>query len=335
MKKIIVAFAVLFLALTQVQSQNPYAALGIEEQVLHYDDAHKEVFDSDSIKPIGYALYSIKDGLIAIYDLNDSLVSFQKIDPSKVARWLSIDPLASEYQSWSPYNYTLGNPIRFIDPDGRSVTDWYKDTDGTVQYDPNVKSQADLSSGQTYMGESFKEKGASGKMAYYNNGGSIFFKSETDAYNYIWNNTEKTNREHLGVVFSDGVSVLPSYANNANTSEIESVGFRFEQKGKNSFLASDNYTHNKPVLGTVHSHNADKSGSEGVSGSDVMAFGTRTPGRPALVFENNENGVGGFLDGVISHSRKDWGTIDRKSMPSLQNVLDGKAGLIVLFKQIK
>ncbi|NUY81913.1 RHS repeat-associated core domain-containing protein [Flavobacterium sp. MAH-1] len=43
-------------------------------------------------------------------------------DP-KLSIWLSVDPLAEKYVGWSPYNYTLNNPIRFIDPDGRSVDD--------------------------------------------------------------------------------------------------------------------------------------------------------------------------------------------------------------------
>ena len=38
-------------------------------------------------------------------------------DPA-LGRWHSVDPLASEYESWSPYNYTLGNPNNYIDPDG-------------------------------------------------------------------------------------------------------------------------------------------------------------------------------------------------------------------------
>lgn len=34
-------------------------------------------------------------------------------------RFLSLDPLAADYPSWSDYNYVLGNPISLVDPDGR------------------------------------------------------------------------------------------------------------------------------------------------------------------------------------------------------------------------
>ncbi|MDP2187798.1 MAG: RHS repeat-associated core domain-containing protein, partial [Sphingobacteriaceae bacterium] len=33
--------------------------------------------------------------------------------------WLSVDPMTHKLPSWSPYNYTLNNPIGLIDPDGR------------------------------------------------------------------------------------------------------------------------------------------------------------------------------------------------------------------------
>ena len=41
-------------------------------------------------------------------------------DPA-LARWGGVDPLAEKYVSWSPYNYVLGNPVKFIDPDGMQV----------------------------------------------------------------------------------------------------------------------------------------------------------------------------------------------------------------------
>ena len=42
-------------------------------------------------------------------------------DVAGVPMWTSVDPLAEKYYSVSPYVYCAGNPIKYVDPDGKKV----------------------------------------------------------------------------------------------------------------------------------------------------------------------------------------------------------------------
>lgn len=48
---------------------------------------------------------------------------------SDVARFLSLDPLATKFAKWSAYNYVFSNPISLVDPSGMSATN-YEDENG-------------------------------------------------------------------------------------------------------------------------------------------------------------------------------------------------------------
>lgn len=39
----------------------------------------------------------------------------------QLGRWHTVDPLAEKFKEWSPYNYVLNNPLKYIDPDGKDI----------------------------------------------------------------------------------------------------------------------------------------------------------------------------------------------------------------------
>lgn len=58
------------------------------------------------------------------FDLED--FGARMYDPV-VARWWSVDPLASNAPNWSPYRAFFNNPLLFTDPDGQFEGDYYNE----------------------------------------------------------------------------------------------------------------------------------------------------------------------------------------------------------------
>ena len=72
-----------------------------------------------------------------------------------IGRWLAVDPLAGKYPGWSPYAYTLGNPIRLVDPNGKAPGDLFNSLDATA-----------VDFGKTYNDDSIRKNREYGSSAY-------------------------------------------------------------------------------------------------------------------------------------------------------------------------
>ena len=71
-------------------------------------------------------------------------------DPA-YGRFTGVDPLADSYAAYTPYHYVLGNPLRFVDPDGRSTESIHLDEDGNfiAHYDDGDDGVYEHSNGTT------------------------------------------------------------------------------------------------------------------------------------------------------------------------------------------
>lgn len=121
MKKLILFLAVLF-GFISANAQNPFAEYGYTPKIATLSQGeYNEFFDNDTIVQIGSVLFNTKSKQIVAFVQTDTLYSEATLQPDIVSRWMSPDPLAAKFPSWSPYNFANNSPIYYIDPDGRAV----------------------------------------------------------------------------------------------------------------------------------------------------------------------------------------------------------------------
>ncbi|MDH6310672.1 hypothetical protein M2451_004141 [Dysgonomonas sp. PFB1-18] len=148
MKKAALFLAILFVTCLVTQAQEDiFKKHGVTKEPLTLSKGkYKETFYNEEIMQVGTVL---------INTLTNKVVKFLEEDTTKFAykaettsRFLTVDPLAEEHYSWSPYAYVLNNPMRYIDPDGRLE----RDPNGNIKF---------YASGESVSRETVKHNGFS------------------------------------------------------------------------------------------------------------------------------------------------------------------------------
>jgi len=142
--------------------------------------------------------------------------------------------------------------------------------------------------GQTYIGTTDRVKDKSGNVIEnYRNDGSIMYSDEASGYRRMWNNTQKTGKEEMGIITDKGVLVLPSWKNKVTESEVEDYGYAFDKGNlidpfNNKKLSFSGTIHTHPTLQTDQQGNVVHSWM-GPSREDYTYFGNETPNIPFYV----------------------------------------------------
>ncbi len=274
------------------QEYQLYKEIGKKVKVLTLSNGkYDEFFDYKDVQRIGSVMFNIRTKKIVKLLNADSI--FKKFsNNSSASRWYSPDPLSDKFASLTPYNFVENNPINKIDPDGMEAKDWFKDKNGVMQFDPLVKSQADLKDPfmpwqdkGTYVGETKTETSSRGSKVDYRKDGSILYNNENDAYDRM--KTIGLSKEAMAVNIGKQTLYLPDYNNNLSTSETSTLGYELKNGKINDPVTGSS----KTITFSIHTHNSLYKGvpwgDDNASPSDKYKFAKETPNIPFLTIGTN------------------------------------------------
>lgn len=126
MKRAALFLGILFVTCLVTQAQEDiFKKHGITKEPLTLSKGkYKETFYNEEIMQVGTVLINTRTNKVVKFLEEDTTKFAYKAETT--SRFLTVDPLAEEYYSWSPYVYVKNNPLKYIDPDGRDIKIYYQ-----------------------------------------------------------------------------------------------------------------------------------------------------------------------------------------------------------------
>ncbi len=112
--RIATLLAILFLSSAVFsQDKNPFQSIGKKGEILTLSKGqYEELFDQEDVQQIGTALVNIRT--MQVVKLLSEEEAKKRLDNTASSRFLSVDPLSSQFPFYSPYQYacTEGKDLR-------------------------------------------------------------------------------------------------------------------------------------------------------------------------------------------------------------------------------
>jgi RHS repeat-associated protein len=157
-----------------------------------------------------------------------------EIDPTG---WMSIDPLCEKYYSISPYAYCANNPLRYIDPNGMSATDYYNLNAQLVKHiDDNLNDK------KLVLTTSKKESDIN-KAISDDNVVDVPSNNVVSAMNTAYNNTENSGNENAFIVGQEGKISKVVEGTQGEISQENWAEARDDLRAQGDKIAYDVHTH--------------------------------------------------------------------------------------------